>query len=226
MSPRVRSIIDFNTVDALYALKEQKRVGWEIRGIRDPESVSDHSWGTALLCLLYARAAGVNAERAVAMALVHDIAEAVTGDVASRVDHRDRTISQRQKQLNELAAMERLFPEPDAEPGSAADSATDGGSAADTTACADAATVRSLWNEYESSTSEVARFVRDMNLVDMCLQALRYEREQRYSRAADYPSSGGFRRLDEFFATAAPRVATAVGRELFDLAHAAYRRLT
>lgn len=218
MPPRTRRMIDINTVDALYALKDQKRVGWEIRGIRDPESVSDHSWGTALLCLLYAGAAGVDVERAVAMALVHDIAEAVTGDVASRVNDRDRTVSQQQKRLNERAAMERLFPE---QPPHAAHGADPGPIAA-----AAAARVRGLWNEYESSDSAVARFVRDMNLVDMCLQALRYESEQRYDSASDYPSLGGFKRLDEFFATAGPRITTAVGRELFNLVHARYQRLT
>lgn len=194
-------MIDIGNVNTLYALKDHKRVGWEIRGVTDPESVSDHSWGTALLCLLYAPAAGVDADHAIAMALVHDIAEAVTGDVASRVDERDRTVSQQQKQLNERAAMERLFP------------------------VAEATRVRRLWQEYEESNTAEARFVRDMNLIDMCLQASRYQRDRRYDPAAGYASAAGFERLDEFFATAEPRLSTALGRQLFEQIHAEYRQL-
>ncbi len=185
-------MIDLATLDALYALKDHKRVGWQIRGIGDPESVADHSWGTALLCLLYAEAAGVDAERAVAMALVHDAAEALTGDVAARVDESDRTISLQQKQEDERAAIDRLFPA--------------GGSATP---------IRELWQQYEASAAAEARFVRDMNLVDMCLQALRYQRDQRYDTNARYASSGGFERLDEFFATAESRLCTPTGHELY-----------
>ncbi|HUZ18272.1 MAG TPA: HD domain-containing protein, partial [Spirochaetia bacterium] len=51
-----------NGIDALlriYGLKDEPRAGWVLRGIRDPESVADHSWGSALLCHLYAAEAGV-----------------------------------------------------------------------------------------------------------------------------------------------------------------------
>ena len=43
-----------------------------------------------------------------------------------------------------------------------------------------------------------------MNLVNMGLQALCYERDRRYDASTDYPSQGGYHRLDEFFAAAAP----------------------
>ncbi|TVQ38836.1 MAG: HD family hydrolase [Spirochaetaceae bacterium] len=195
-------MIDLVTLDRLYSLKDQRRVGWLIRGIGEPESVSDHSWGTALLCLLYASQAGVDRDHAVAMALVHDIAEAVTGDVAARVDERDRSVSLQQKQANERAAIEQLFP-----------------AVSESTV---PAVVRALWDEYEDSTTPAALFVRDMNLIDMCLQALRYQRGRRYDPRAGYPSTGGFRRLDEFFATAESRISTAVGQELYQQIHLEY----
>ena len=71
--------------------------------------------------------------------------------------------------------------------------------------------MRALWDEYEAAETNEARFVRDMNLVDMCLQALCYERDHRYDAATDYANQGGYHRLDEFFATAAPRITTALG---------------
>ena len=192
-------MIDLATLDALYALKDHKRVGWQIRGIGDPETVADHSWGTALLCLLYAEAAGVEVDRAAAMALVHDAAEALTGDVAARVDESDRTITLQQKQENERAAIEQLFP-----------------------ATGSAAPVRELWQEYEASATAEAQFVRDMNLVDMCLQALRYQRDRRYDINARYASTGGFERLDEFFATAESRLCTQTGHELYRRIYSEY----
>ncbi|TVR05333.1 MAG: HD family hydrolase, partial [Spirochaetaceae bacterium] len=179
-----------DTLLTLYRLKDESRIGWQIRGVVDPESVADHSWATALLCLLYADKAGVNRDHAVAMALVHDLAESVTGDVATRVHDADRAVSTAEKQQRERAAMDGLAPEPHA--------------------------VRALWDEYEAAETNEARFVRDMNLVDMCLQALCYERDHRYDATTNYPNQGGYRHLDEFFATAAPRITTELGRTLYE----------
>ena len=99
------SMTSLDTLLTLYRLKDETRTGWEIRGVVDPESVADHSWATALLCLLYAEEAGVNRDHAVAMALVHDLAESITGDVATRVHDADRAVSVAEKQVRERAAM-------------------------------------------------------------------------------------------------------------------------
>ena len=74
----------------------------------------------------------------------------------------------------------------------------------------DRAGLRRLWEAYEGRASREALFVRDMNLVDMCLQALKYERE---GRAGDAPGA-----LDEFFASSGPLLSTATGRRLFERA--------
>ncbi len=49
------------------------------------------------------------------------------------------------------------------------------------------AEIRSLWDEYEDSRTATALFVRDMNLIDMCAQALLYESGQRYDPVAETP---------------------------------------
>jgi putative hydrolase of HD superfamily len=85
--------------------------------------------------------------------------------------------------------------------------------------------IRELWEEYEHSATREAVFVRDMNLVDMCLQALKYEREKRYDESPDNKSFTHFRRLDEFFATAAPRIRTETGKSLFEEIYGMYRRI-
>lgn len=174
------------------ALKEEPRQGWLLRGVRAPESVADHSWGTALLCLLFARSAGVDAGRAVAIALVHDLAEVETGDLIARADDGDREVSLAHKAELELAAMARLLP-------------------------AAAGEVRELWQAYEERTDAEARFVRDMNLIEMCLQAAIYQEQQRYDPAVTVASRGAFTHLDEFFASAESRLEGELARRLFAL---------
>lgn len=183
---------------AATALKDVERAGWVLRGVHVPESVADHSFGTALLCLLYAEEASVERERALAIALVHDLAEAVTGDLVARADPADREVSLAEKARAEVAAMNAL-------PGG--DSVLD------------------LWLEYERSSTPEALFVRDMNLIDMCLQALRYEAGRRYDPGRPVPSSGGYVHLDEFFVSAQARLTTAIGRRLFGSLQQAYEEV-
>lgn len=199
---------------SVYRLKDEVRAGWLLRSVSAPESVADHSWGTALLCLLHAHRAGVDADRAVRIALIHDIAEAEVGDIPRRVEERAQPISRAEKTRREEQAMARL-----------ADGPLSGAVA--------------LWQEYEAGETPEAVFVRDMNLVDMCLQALFYERHERRQGAADHagaatPHAGAahagaasvpWPALDEFFETARPRVVTAVARELCAEIEARYRRI-
>src|SRR5436309_8629270 len=62
------------------ALKEVRRKGWVDRGVPDAESVADHSYRVALLAWALARRRGLDAERAMLIGLVHDLAEAELGD--------------------------------------------------------------------------------------------------------------------------------------------------
>lgn len=183
---------------AATALKDVERAGWVLRGVERPESVADHSFGTAVLCLLYAEQSGLDLGRALAVALVHDIAEVVTGDHVARADPADREVSEQDKAAAELRAIDKL---------PAAEGALE------------------AWREYEDRSTPEALFVRDMNLIDMCLQALRYESERRYDASRPVPSAGGYVHLDEFFASAGGRLTTEVGKRLFSQVESAYREL-
>ncbi|WP_231184661.1 HD domain-containing protein [Haladaptatus sp. DYF46] len=183
-----------DTINALaeaFALKDERRTGWQLRGITDPESVAGHTWGVALLCLQYGNEADIDTDRALRMALVHDLAEAKTGDVATRVNDADQRVSAAEKDRLERDAMDALAPALDPE-------------------------IRNLWEEYEARETSESVFVKDMDLVDMCLQALVYERGNRYDGERENEQFEEYEELDEFFATAEPRLRTAVGRELFE----------
>jgi len=186
---------DLDALLTAYALKDETRTGWELRGVRDPESVAAHSWGVALLCLRYADDAGVDPGRAVRMAVVHDVAEAVVGDLPTRADPAAETYDPGEKERRERAAVDDLSAGLGEE-------------------------LRALWTAYEARDSDVARFVKDMDLVDMCAQAVVYERERRYEEEG--PAFDAYDRLDEFFATAGPRLSTDVGRRLFERLRARY----
>ena len=62
-------------------LKRSRRTGWWRAGIRDPESVAEHSWRTAVLAWVIAAAQGADPERAATIGVFHDLAEARTGDI-------------------------------------------------------------------------------------------------------------------------------------------------
>jgi len=61
-------------------LKSVKRSGWIYKEISTPESVADHSYGISLLALFLPLPRGVNRDRLVKMALLHDVSESIVGD--------------------------------------------------------------------------------------------------------------------------------------------------
>lgn len=200
--------MNFDYALSLYRLKDEVRTGWLIRGVESPESVAAHSWGTALLCLLYAQEAGVDSGRAVAMALAHDIPEALTGDTAVR----SHTLGQRgalaAKQHRESEAMQDLA-----------------GIAEADNAGSQHQRIAELWEEYEAGETPTARFVRDMNLIDMCIQALLYLRDGRHNPQVYDEPAAAFPGLGEFLDTTRRRISTPVARRLFPVISAEHERL-
>lgn len=172
-------------------LKDEKRTGWELRNIEQPESVADHSWGTALLCLIDAEKEGVETSKCVKMALVHDLAEAETGDFVTRDVDGKQEVEKEEKEELESEAIKLI------------------------TAGLESDQIEELWKEYEDRSTDEARFVKDMDLIDMCLQALKYERQQRYDPEEDNEDFQEYDNLDEFFATTEPRLNTETGKLLF-----------
>ncbi|SNR43564.1 HD domain-containing protein [Halorubrum vacuolatum] len=187
-------------VDALcdaYALKDEARTGWTLRGVDDPESVAAHTWGVAYLVLALGERfrgelPGVDLDRALRLAVVHDVAEAETGDIATRADPSAERVDPTVKADAERRAMEGL------------------------TGALPAA-VRAAWNDYEARESPEAVLVKECDLLDVCVQAVIYERDDRYDPEAGDPNAfREYEALDEFFATTESRLQTGTGREIFE----------
>ncbi|UCH57824.1 MAG: HD domain-containing protein [Candidatus Bathyarchaeota archaeon] len=146
----LEGLLEFMT--SVGKLKRIPRTGWLEAGVKEPESIADHIFRTSILALLLADLQGVDSEKVVRMALIHDLAEAQTGDL---------TPEQKQKKgvehlIEEEEAMERLLsnlPKKIAE------------------------IWGSLWEDYRSGRSPEARIVLQADRLEMILQALEYEEE-------------------------------------------------
>ncbi len=179
----------FNTmVDLLIRinrLKTTPRTGWAQRGVPAPESVADHSHGVALIALALLdlvdepdldRAAGL------AMAITHDLPEAVTGDLSLGAS---RLLPKGAKAAAESAAMSELL----------------GGTTV-------AARWRAVWDAFEAQGTPEARLVRDADRLDLLVQALAYERSRGSLELEEFWSFAP----DESFAFPASRALAAVLR--------------
>ena len=66
----------------LQSLDRLPRAGYVLRGVTDPESVTEHSWHVLFLVwALGRRVPGLDVTRAIEIALVHDLAEVRIGDL-------------------------------------------------------------------------------------------------------------------------------------------------
>jgi len=129
-------------------LKSTPRAGWALRGVVSPETVAEHSHRVALLALVLAPRAAppLDVSRCVALALVHDLAEALVGDITPYDG-----VSADEKHRREAGAMRQL-----------ADLAGD-------------ASLLALWREYDAAESPEARFVKELDKLETVLQAAEYE---------------------------------------------------
>ena len=157
----------------LERLKTTPREGWRRFAIPNGESIADHMHRMALmtfLCPASLRAQGADVGKAARMALVHDMAESLVGDITP-VDG----ISKQEKGKREASAIDwlcgRLLGADRAASGEAKGGAgTVGGMVAG------GKEMKELWWEYEESKTLTAKFVHDVDKVELVLQMVEYER--------------------------------------------------
>ncbi|XP_008452396.2 uncharacterized protein LOC103493441 isoform X2 [Cucumis melo] len=166
------SAIDFLTL--CHRLKTTKRTGWVQRRVKDPESIADHMYRMGIMALISSDIPGVNRDKCIKMAIVHDIAEAIVGDITPYDG-----ISKSEKLRREQEALDHMC------------KLLGGGSRAQE--------ISELWMDYENNSSPEAKIVKDLDKVEMILQALEYENEQGKD-------------LDEFFQSTAGKFQTELGR--------------
>jgi putative hydrolase of HD superfamily len=140
--------------DDYYKIKNIKRSGWVKRGINSGESVADHSYGAYLLALFLLpdkwKEADYNKQRIINMLLVHDLAEAITGDILP--DDSNEESKQREREVYEeigvLGTYEGL------------------GSMRE---------VAEMWKEFEARTTLNAQVAKDIDKLENLVQLWVYE---------------------------------------------------
>jgi len=141
-------------------LKQEKRVGWLDRGVKDSESVSDHSHRLCVMSLFFAKRLGLDECRAVKLAVVHDLPEAICGDVATRVKEELQKIPNREKREREEKALEELC---------------------EMLGGKEAKELRELWLEFNEGKSKEARLVYELDRLEAIFQAIEYEKKGNFA---------------------------------------------
>jgi len=99
-------LIDF--FEIVGELKSVRRTGWLNHKVPNPESVADHSFRTAVMAMILAPKIGANVEKAIKMALIHDIGETKIGDVIT-MQGKQTLANQSEKLALEAAAFKEIF---------------------------------------------------------------------------------------------------------------------
>ncbi len=138
-------------------LKRTVRSGWPYYGVRNAESVAEHSFGVAFLTIilvdeLKARGFELDAEKAIRMAVLHEIGESRISDL-----HLEARIWLGFEHVSkaEAAAVEAVLSQ-----------IGDSGKP-----------LMELWREFEDGESVEAVVVRAADKIEMMLQGLEYEAE-------------------------------------------------
>lgn len=131
-------------------LKRIERTGWVRSGIQNPESVADHSFRTTLMALVLGDRVGINTNKAIRMALVHDLAESLMGDLTP-----SDPVSPEQKYKSEQNALNEICADID-----------------------NGQEILDLWEEFEEGKTKAAKFVRGLDKLEMMFQAHEYGIDQ------------------------------------------------
>ena len=137
-----------NLVEYLFKLKNLKRTGWISKAkILRAESVADHSYSLTALSMVFSDLLGLDTEKVMKMCIIHDLAESIIGD------YMPEELSIVEKKKKEDDAMEIVissFPDKIS------------------------LLYSKMWKEFSSNQTKEARLVKQLDKVEMFLQANHY----------------------------------------------------
>ena len=156
----------------LERLKTTKRQGWKDYGIGNGESIADHMYRMSIITMLcpqpLIKRLDLDVPRCTTMALIHDIAESLVGDLTpSQKNKIEARCGKGEKSRREGAVMD-YFGEVmlgKVEGGKAGNEAGDAGM-----------DIIGAWREYEDSKTNNSKFVHDVDKIELMLQMVEYER--------------------------------------------------
>jgi putative hydrolase of HD superfamily len=129
-------------------LKDVKRAGWVSRPkISNPESVADHSYSACAISMVLSDMLGLDTERVMKMAVLHDLPESVIGD------YLPGEVTKKQKRLEENDAIDAILYSIPSYLRS---------------------DYKRIWKEYLLNRTDTARLVHTVDKFEMTLQARKY----------------------------------------------------
>ena len=130
-------------------LKNIPRRGWKEKlKINNPESVADHSYSTTVMSMIFSDLEGLNTRKIIRMALLHDLAESITGDIIPDYITKDEKINKESLAMKQIL---KNLPDKIAEPYFA------------------------IWNEYQKNSSQESKLLHDIDKLEMAFQAKFYQ---------------------------------------------------
>ena len=138
-----------NFFQKVLELKTVQRQGWKDKlHIDYPESVADHSYSVATMSMILSDLEGLDTEKIIKMALLHDLAESITGDIIwddAKNDGKATKEKQAMKQIlkNLPDKISELYLE--------------------------------IWNDYQNNSSQESNLLHDIDKLEMAFQAKFYQ---------------------------------------------------
>jgi len=177
----VKNKLDRNLIEFILKigkLKEVKRKGWILRGVKNPESIASHSFLVAFSSWVFSRSRRLDQEAMIVMSLLHNVFSAEIGDhtphdvFLEKLKDIDRVIETFPwiglKQEKEIIMRDTLQKESDA---------------------IDLLLkylphyqrheLKYLWLEFKTGTSREGRYTRQVDHIETVLQAMEYHKEDK-----------------------------------------------
>lgn len=150
LTPSRSMLFVFHIIEGL---KYQKRTGWVDRGLNDCESISDHIFRVTFMSQ-FLKTPGLDISKCFSIALAHDIAEAIVGDITPA----DEKVDKKEKHYREKATIDYLCKLIEPYNETAANKLSQD------------------WNAYENLTCTEAVYVKDLDKYELLVQAIEYEK--------------------------------------------------
>lgn len=138
-----------NAYGYVLKLKKLKRNGWLLMKIKDPESVADHIFAMCFLAILLIDEKKFDLKRILTQIIIHEICEAKVGDITPY----DNYTLQEKSDMEKEAAYE-ILNELD-----------------------ESGELYSYWEEFELKKSKEGMITKDIDKLELVLQAFFYEKD-------------------------------------------------
>ena len=148
----------------------------------------------AAMAYFYSKKLGLNADKCIKMALFHDVGEAFSGDIPDRIRDSDRTMPRAEKAKREAEGMHKML---------------------SLLPAAEANEMRGLCEEFVARKTQEAQLVKDLDKLEMCMQALEYARTDKNKK-----------KFAEFFEDGEQNITTPEIRAAFSEVHAGFKHIS